>query len=298
MPDDARSIGAMLEERSVFGRVTPRQKQAMVTALQARGHTVAMTGDGVNDVLALKLADVGIAMGSGAPATKSVAELVLLDGRFASLPGVVAEGRRVTANIERVANVFITKTVWATLLALAVGIALWPYPFLPRDLTIIDSLAIGIPSFFLALAPNSRRYVPGFVGRVLRFTIPAGLVVAAAVFAAYGLARSHNLPLPQQHTAATLVALMLSLCVLVILALPLTWRRAFLVGFMIVGFVLLFPFAAVRKFFALELPTEVLGGTLLIGFAGIAVLVVTTELLRRVGHGPAAASQTRVPQQP
>ncbi len=296
MSDDAQSIGAMLEERTVFGRVTPRQKEAMVTALQARGHTVAMTGDGVNDALALKLADIGIAMGSGAPATKAVAELVLLDGRFASLPGVVAEGRRVTANIERVANVFITKTVWATVLALAVGIALWPYPFLPRDLTIIDALAIGIPSFFLALAPNLRRYVPGFVGRVLRFTIPAGIVVAAAVFAAYWLARSHDLPPQQQHTATTLVALMLSLCVLVILALPLTWPRAFLVGFMIVGFVLLFPFAALRKFFALELPTEVLGGTLLIGFAGIAALVVTTVLLRRVGHGPAAARQTRVPQ--
>ena len=294
MPEDADSFGALLEERSVFGRVTPQQKQAMVKSLQARGHTVAMTGDGVNDVLALKLADIGIAMGSGAAATKAVAELVLLDGRFANLPGVVAEGRRVTANIERVANVFITKTVWATVLAVAASVALWPYPFLPRDLTIIDALAIGVPSFFLALAPNVRRYVPGFVGRVLRFTIPAGVVVAVAVFAAYALTRSYNLPLAEQHTAATLVAVMLSLCVLVILALPLTWPRAFLVGFMIAGFVLLFPFAPVRKFLALELPTQVLGQTLLIGFAGIVLLVLTTVLLRRAGYGPAAASRTRV----
>jgi cation-transporting P-type ATPase E len=131
LPEDPAALGALLEEHSVFGRVTPHQKQAMVKALQARGHTVAMTGDGVNDVLALKLADLGIAMGSGAPATKAVAELVLLDGRFATLPGVVAEGRRVTANIERVANLFITKTVWAALLAVAVGAALLPYPFLP-----------------------------------------------------------------------------------------------------------------------------------------------------------------------
>ncbi|HEY4868877.1 MAG TPA: HAD-IC family P-type ATPase [Candidatus Dormibacteraeota bacterium] len=294
LPDDANALGAIVEERTVFGRVTPRQKQSMVTALQARGHTVAMTGDGVNDALALKLADIGIAMGSGAPATKSVAQLVLLDGRFATMPGVVAEGRRVTANIERVANVFITKTVWATLLALAVSIALWPYPFLPRHLTIIDTLTIGIPSFFLALAPNLRRYVPGFVGRVLRFTIPAGIVVAASMFAAFWLARSHNLPLTQQRTGATLVALMLSLTVLVILAFPLTWRRAVLVGLMIVSFVLLFPFAAVRKFYALELPTEILGATILIGFAGIAVLIVTALVLRRLGHGPAAA-QVRAP---
>ena len=162
LPEDSGALGRLLEERSVFGRVSPQQKQAMVTALQARGHTVAMTGDGVNDVLALKLADIGIAMGSGAAATRAVAELVLLDSRFATLPGVVAEGRRVTANIERVANLFITKTVWATLLAVAVGATLLPYPFLPRHLTIIDTLAIGIPSFFLALAPNTRRYLPGF----------------------------------------------------------------------------------------------------------------------------------------
>ena len=139
-------------------------------------------------------------MGSGAPATKAVAELVLLDGRFATLPGVVAEGRRVTANIERVANLFITTTVWATLLAVAVGALLLPYPFLPRHLTIIDTLAIGVPSFFLAPAPNRRRYRPGFAGRVLRFAIPAGSVVAAATFAAYYLARAAGLPLTQQRT--------------------------------------------------------------------------------------------------
>jgi magnesium-transporting ATPase (P-type) len=111
LPEDPGALGRLLEQRSVFGRVNPQQKQAMVTALQARGHTVAMTGDGVKDVLALKLADIGIAMGSGAAATRAVAELVLPDSRFATLPGVVAEGRRVTASIERVASLFLTKTV-------------------------------------------------------------------------------------------------------------------------------------------------------------------------------------------
>jgi cation-transporting P-type ATPase E len=272
MPDDPGALGRLLEDRSVFGRVTPHQKQAMVTALQARGHTVAMTGDGVNDVLALKLADLGIAMGSGASATKAVAELVLLDGRFAALPGVVAEGRRVTANIERVANLFVTKTVWATLLAVAVGVALLPYPFLPRHLTIIDSLAIGVPSFFLALAPNRRRYLPGFVGRVLRFAVPAGILIAAATFAAYALARADGLPLVQQRTAATLVTFMLSLCVLVLLAVPLTWRRVVLICAMVAGFTALFPIQAVRRFYALELPRSYLWVTLLIGVAGIAAL--------------------------
>jgi cation-transporting P-type ATPase E len=288
LPDDLDALGHILEERSVFGRVTPHQKETMVTALQARGHVVAMTGDGVNDALALKLADVGIAMGSGAPATRAVAQLVLLDGRFSSMPGVVAEGRRVTANIERVANVFITKTVWATLLAIAVSIALWPYPFLPRHLTIIDTLTIGIPSFFLALAPNLRRYLPGFVDRVLRFAVPAGGVVAATTFAAYWLVRAHHLPLVQQRTGATLVAVMLSLCVLVISALPMTWRRVLLVSLVILGVVFVFSVEPVRAFFALELPNEVLGATVLIGVAGIALLVTVWQLSRRLGQGPAA----------
>ncbi len=289
LPEDPGALGRLLEERSVFGRVSPQQKQAMVTALQARGHTVAMTGDGVNDVLALKLADIGIAMGSGAPATRAVAELVLLDSRFATLPGVVAEGRRVTANIERVAGLFITKTVWATLLAVAVGLTLLPYPFLPRHLTIIDTLAIGIPSFFLALAPNTRRYVPGFTGRVLRFAIPAGTIIAAATFAAYALARAHGLPLVQQRTAATLVTLILSLCVLVLLAAPLTWRRIVLIGAVLAGFVLLFPVPVVRRFYELQVPRSGLATTLAVAAAGAAALAGFWGLSRRRGRGPPPA---------
>jgi cation-transporting P-type ATPase E len=287
LPQDPGALGALLEERSVIGRVSPHQKEAMVKALQARGHTVAMTGDGVNDVLALQLADIGVAMGSGAPATKAVAELVLLDNRFATLPGVVAEGRRVTANIERVANLFITKTVWATLLAIAAGAALLPYPFLPRQLTVIDSLAIGVPAFFLALAPNRRRYLPGFVGRVLRFAVPAGLIVAAATFSAYALARANGLPLAEERTAATLVALILSLCVLALLAIPLTWRRIALLVAALAAFVLLFPVPTVRRFYALALPHGQIAATLLIAALGAAALTGFWALSRHHGRGPA-----------
>ncbi|HEV2376169.1 MAG TPA: HAD-IC family P-type ATPase [Streptosporangiaceae bacterium] len=290
LPDDPGQLATVLEESSVFGRVTPQQKQSMVKALQARGHTVAMTGDGVNDVLALKLADIGVAMGSGSPATKAVAELVLLDNSFGTLPGVVAEGRRVTANIERVANLFITKTVWATLLAVAAGAALMPYPFLPRHLTIIDTLAIGVPSFFLALAPNRRRYLPGFVGRVLRFTVPAGLIIAAATFSAYSLARARGLPLTEQRTAATLVTLILSLCVLALLATPLTWRRTALLAAAAAGFVLLFPLPAVRTFYELALPRGGIVSTLLIAAAGAAALTGFWALSRHRGRAPASAS--------
>ncbi len=175
-------------DASVFGRVSPQQKRGIVGALQSQGHVVAMTGDGVNDALALKDADIGIAMGSGAPATRAVAQVVLLDGRFANMPSVVAEGRRVIANVERVANLFVTKTVYAMLLAVAIGVARWPYPFLPRHLTIVSSLTIGIPAFFIALAPNSSRYVPGFVRRVLLIAGPAGVIAATSTFTAYAIA--------------------------------------------------------------------------------------------------------------
>src|SRR6266540_3719793 len=176
LPTDPSALAGLLERRSVFGRVVPDQKQAMVAALHTRDHVVAMTGDGVNDVLALKDADLGIAMGNGSPASRAVAQLVLLSSRFATLPDVVAEGRRVIANIERVAKLFVTKTVYATALAVAVGIARLPFPFLPRQLTLVGSLTIGIPGFFLALEPNLRRARPDLVRRVLAFAAPAGLV--------------------------------------------------------------------------------------------------------------------------
>ncbi|MBC7292356.1 MAG: HAD-IC family P-type ATPase, partial [Actinotalea sp.] len=181
-PGDAARLETAVAGATVFGRVRPQQKRAMVRALQRRGHVVAMTGDGVNDVLALKDADIGVAMGSGAPAARAAAQLVLLDSRFDVLPDVVAEGRRIIADIERVANLFLTKTVYVTVLALAVGVAGLPFPFYPRHLTVISTLTIGVPAFFLALAPDARRARPGFLRRVLRFAVPAGLVAAAATF--------------------------------------------------------------------------------------------------------------------
>ena len=171
--------------------------------------------------------------------------------------------------------------------AVAAGAALMPYPFLPRHLTIIDTLAIGVPAFFLALAPNRRRYLPGFVGRVLRFTVPAGLIIAAATFSAYALARARGLPLAEQRTAATLVTLVLSLCVLALLAMPLTWRRIALVVAALAAFVLLFPVPAVRTFYKLELPRGALQGTLLIAALGAAALAGFWAVSRRRGRGPA-----------
>ena len=255
LPDDPDELADMMETTGVFGRVGPQQKQAMVRALQARGHTVAMTGDGVNDVLALKEADLGVAMGSGAPVSRAVAPVVLLDSDFGSLPPVLGEGRRVIANVERVANLFLTKTVYAALLCLIVGVARVPFPFLPRHLTIVSSLTIGIPAFFLALAPNAQRARPGFVGRVLRFAVPAGTVAAVCTIAAYALARSESgVSQTEARTTATITLFLVALWVLAILARPTNPWRAGLVIAMAGAFAVIMAVPGLRDFFALNPP--------------------------------------------
>jgi len=207
----------------------------------------------------------------------------LLDGRFAALPRVMAEGRRVTANIERVASLFLTKTVWATLLAIAAGLTLLPFPFLPRHLTIIDTVAIGVPSYFLALAPNTRRYLPGFTGRVLRFAVPAGVTVAAAAFTTFFVTRAARMPVVQQNTAATIVTTTLSLAVLVLLGMPLTWRRVLLVVAAAAGFMLIFVNREVRRFYALEVPFHEFGLMALVAAVGAAALACLGAWSRRSG---------------
>ncbi len=279
--DDEDALAEVLETHSVFGRVTPQQKRAMVKALQSRGHVVAMTGDGVNDALALKDADIGVAMGSGAAATRSVAQLVLLEGKFATLPGVVAEGRRVTANIERSSNLFLTKTAYAALFSVATVVTGWPYPFLPRHFTVISWFTIGTPGFFLALGPNTRRYVPGFVGRVLRFAIPAGTIAAIAVYTAYALARSDDATSREARTLAFMVLLVIALYVLVILARPFTRYRAALVLAMIAGAVSVLSIPALRDAFNLTIPSdELLTIGLGCAIAGCVLIELATRRIR------------------
>ena len=286
LPEDQAELAEVLEQHSVFGRVTPQQKRAMVGALQSKDHVVAMTGDGVNDALALKDADIGVAMGSGAAATRAVAQLVLLDSQFATMPGVVAEGRRVMANIERSANLFVTKTVYATLLAVAVVIAGWQYPYLPRHLTIISVFTIGIPGFFLALAPNPRRYVPGFVQRVLRFCIPAGIVAAAAALVTYGIARYGNdLVIRESRTTAALVLIAVGLWVLVIQARPFNWWKAVLVGAMVGGVALILAIPALADFYAVKLPPrKVLVESAIVAGVAIVLLEVGWRLSQVVAN--------------
>jgi cation-transporting ATPase E len=292
-PIDARTLGSTPEEISeavlagtVFGRVSPKQKQAMVKALQAAGHTVAMTGDGVNDALALKDADIGVAMGNGAPATRAVAQLVLLDGKFSRLPNVLAEGRRVIGNIERVASLFVSKNTYAFVLVLLVSIAGLPYPFLPRHLTLISAVTIGIPAFVLALGPNPDRYRPGFLKRVLRFAIPSGLVTALAIFGAYLVARIEDVPPDARRTAATIAALIVALWILAVLARPYAPWKVSLLGAMAGIAAAAVAIPPVQEAFQLEVPGELLPQAVGIGVLGACGVELAGRWAERLRRAP------------
>lgn len=285
LPEDADAMASEIERNAVFGRVTPQQKREMVGALQSRGHTVAMTGDGVNDVLALKDADIGVSMGSGSEATRAVAQIVLLDNSFATLPSVVAEGRRVIGNITRVATLFLTKTVYSVLLAVLVVCFQVEYPFLPRHLTLLSTLTIGVPAFFLALAPNKERAQPHFVRRVMRYAIPSGVIAAAATFATYLIARhAYSGPgaLDAETSAATLTLFLVSMWVLAIIARPYTWWRVGLVAAMGLCFLVVLAVPWLQDFFALKLVGVTMPWTAVgISVVAAAVLEVAWRLVGR-----------------
>ncbi|MFE5493519.1 HAD-IC family P-type ATPase [Streptomyces virginiae] len=279
LPAEQAEMAEVLDGNSVFGRVTPQQKRDMVGALQSRGHTVAMTGDGVNDVLALKDADIGVSMGSGSEATRAVAQIVLLNNSFSTLPSVVAEGRRVIGNITRVATLFLTKTVYSVLLAILVVCSQVEYPFLPRHLTLLSTLTIGIPAFFLALAPNKERAKPHFVKRVMRYAIPGGVIAATATFVTYLIARHHYTgadALPAETSAATLTLFLTSMWVLAIIARPYTWWRVALVGAMGGVFLIVLIVPWLQDFFQLKLVGATMPWTAVAVAAAAATLIEFT----------------------
>ena len=271
LASDPAEILRILDERSVLGRVGPQQKRQVVEALQAAGHSVAMVGDGVNDVPAMKAADLAVAMGSGSQAARAVAEMVLVGDSFAALPHVVREGRRVVANMERVAKLFISKSVYAFLLVLAVGIAGVPFPFVPRHLTLIGTLTIGLPSVVLALGGRAPRLEPGFAARVTRFALPGGLIAAAATFVAYAVARTARDVTPiEARTTATMALLAVGLVLLAQVAAPLTLARFGLLATMAAAYLLALVVPVGADFFALDAPPAVVV-LAAVGSAGLAL---------------------------
>jgi cation-transporting P-type ATPase E len=289
LPDQPEQLADTLEEYTTFGRVRPDQKRAMVHALQSRGHTVAMTGDGVNDVLALKDADIGVAMGSGSSASRAVAQIVLLDNKFATLPHVVGEGRRVIGNIERVSNLFLTKTVYSVLLAVLVGLAGLAskifgsdpllFPFQPIHVTIAAWFTIGIPAFILSLAPNNERAHPGFVRRVMTSALPSGLVVGIATFTSYLVAYQGREATPteqtQASTAALITLLVTAVWVLAVVARPYQWWRVALVTVSGLAYVVIFSIPLAQKMFMLDSSNMAITSMALgIGVVGAAIIEV------------------------
>ncbi len=271
LPDyDDPKFSELVAKTDVFGRVTPDQKRDIVHAMQQSGHTVAMTGDGVNDALALKQADLGIAMGNGAPATRAVSRLVLMNGEFSVLPGVVAEGRRIIANMERVSSLFLSKTMYSFLLILTVSALGLMYPFLPRQLTFIGWFTIGVPAFILALAPNTQRYRPGFLRRTLLISVPTGIIAGLAALTTYLIVGPGT---TAGQTAVTLTVIIAGLWLVGITARPFNWWKVALIVSMAAGTLLGVLIVPVRIFFALDWPTNSQWAVILIVAAVACVLI-------------------------
>ncbi|WP_417852202.1 HAD-IC family P-type ATPase [Bifidobacterium olomucense] len=292
LPDDVNELARVLEDVDVLGRVLPDQKKLIVEALHASGHVVAMTGDGVNDALALKEADLGIAMGNAASATKSVAQVVLVDSKFSHLPDVVARGRQVMANMERVASLFLVKTVYSALISLGVVLTQIPYPYLPRHITYIGALTIGMPAFVLALAPNTRRYIPGFLKRVVKFALPGGVATASSVLAASWLLPgimdwnlTDDADLGAMRATNAIILFVMGVFVLACVARPLnSWRGGLVACFAAAGVIgLCIPFVA--DFFALVRPTgTTLLATVIALVISAAIFALCLWLVPLIGH--------------
>lgn len=247
---------------TVFGRVTPTQKKELVLALKSKGKTVAMTGDGVNDVLALKAADCSIAMQNGSDATKNVAQLVLLDSNFASMPKVVAEGRRTINNIQRSASLFLVKTIYSTILALMFLFMGEAYPFVPIQLTLISTVTIGIPSFILALEPNNARIRGNFLRNVISKSLPTGITVALNIFI-ISILNKCNIISNDHYSSLCVIAT--SICGLILLF-TLTRSRK--------NEDTIFPFSIFRMLIALSMSALLIFGVTYLGnFFNIAYIV-------------------------
>ena len=221
LPEDNEKFKEIVKNTTVFGRVTPHQKKKIVVALQELGHTVAMTGDGVNDVLALKASDCGIAMANGSDATKAVAQLVLMKSDFTALPKVVEEGRKQINNLERVSELFLSKTVYSVILAFACSVLLLPYPILPIQLSLVGSCAIGIPSFFLAMLPSAGGVKKGFLPRVLTVSIPNGIILAGFTTVTFLIALGLGAGMDYSRTLSVLLFAGINMIILFRVAKPL-----------------------------------------------------------------------------
>jgi cation-transporting ATPase E len=238
LPEDIGQLQVIVKENNIFGRVSPQQKQDIIKALQANAHVVGMTGDGVNDVLALKQADCSIAMANGSQASRTVAQLVLMNSDFATLPSVVAEGRKVINNIERVASLYLVKTMYSFMLSLLFIVLMKPYPFSPIQLTVISTLMVGIPTFFLALEANTAKVSGDFLDNVFKHTVPAAITITLAVISVYTLASMLGATQMQRQTMSYIVLGILQFFILCRVAKPWKLWKIVLLSSLLVCFII------------------------------------------------------------
>ncbi|HEY2398343.1 MAG TPA: HAD-IC family P-type ATPase [Solirubrobacteraceae bacterium] len=260
LPSDDEALCQAIRAAPAVGRISPEGKRAVVHALAGDGSYVGMVGDGVNDVPALKEARLAIAQGSGTQMARSVADLVLIQDDFAAVPAMVAEGRQILRNVQRVAQLFVTKTVFTAVVGLAVGIPTASFPLLPRQFTIASTVTIGIPAFLIALAPSSGPWRPeGFLRAVARFALPAGVAVGLGIVVGYLLARyGFDLSLTRSRTVATGIVVVCGLAVVMRLEGEGGRRRLAIAGLCLLmlalfALALLVPF--LREFYELATPT-------------------------------------------
>ena len=226
LPDTVEEISAIIDDYHVIGRVKPEQKQLIIKAFQANGHVVGMVGDGVNDVLAIKDADCGIAMANGADAAKQAAHIVLTDSRFSSMKSIVKEGRIIIANIERVSSLYLTKTIYSSALSLIFGLAAMSYPFTPFQLSLIGSLMIGAPSFFITLCHDASLDQRGFLSHVLSTAAPCALTIIAYIVAFAMGYQLHIIDEMHYITFAYLLTASISYVVVYLVFTPLTLLKS------------------------------------------------------------------------
>lgn len=266
--DTPEALDAAVDEARVFGRVTPQQKRELVRALHRRGRTVAMTGDGVNDVLALREADCSVAMASGSAAARNVSEIVLVDSDFAHMPEVVAEGRRSINNLQRSASLFLVKTVFTAALAV-VCIVMPPYPFIPIQMSLLSTAVIGIPSFVLALEPNHERVRGSFLANVLARSLPASAAIVAALFVELVAGRALGHSFDEISTVCTILVAFVGVALVWRISQPLTPLRVALLAVIVAivagGCTLFAPF-----FRIVPLDATMWGVTLAAGAASVA----------------------------
>ena len=279
LEDETQLIEAV-KKYKIFGRVTPIQKKQIITALKEQGHTVAMTGDGVNDIIALKEADCSIAMASGSDAAKNVSQLILLNSDFTSMPKIVAEGRRTINNLERSATLFLSKTIYSTILAILFVFLNEAYPFMPIQLSLIALVCIGIPSFILALEPNKSRVKGRFIGNVISKSIPTALTVIVNIIMVLIINNFVEFPLSVYSTICVILTVLTGFMLLIKISRPFNLLR----GILLISLIAIFAGCCVifTEWFAIVLPKEYIQITILLSTVSIFNFIIFNSISNKM----------------